>query len=466
MANSSLTRRAFAGAGAATAAAQFFAGTSLATETGKMRTQALQKMIDACHASGGGTVIVPPGNHVCGTLYLRSDVELRLSSGARILGSHNPADYPAAARSGLDVHYRSRALLVAEDSANIAVTGYGLIDGRGSPEFFPAVHSGDEDQRPKLMRVLNCRNVTLRDIDLRNSASWGCQFINSEQIRIDAITMDSRLNSNNDGLDLDGCRDVWISNCRLTTGDDAICPKSTLRATENVVITNCILSSLTAAFKLGTSSAGGFRNITLTNCVFRDCKLGAIKILCVDGGIVENILVSDVIMDQVEGPIFIRLGSRGLRYEKTEEANKLHNPAEDWTRINGSNSTGVLRHVTLRNIRATVASTDLACWGIMISGVPGYRIQDLVLQDIDVSFPGGGTAADAHRVFPEDEKRYPEQKFFGALPCWGLYMRHVEDVSLENVRLRLRSPDARPGFYEEDTSRVRKLRCEFLDPGV
>jgi polygalacturonase len=421
----------------------------------------IQQRIDACHAQGGGVAMVPPGEHVCGTLYLRSNVELHLPAGACILGSQNPADYPCEARNASELLHRSRSLIVAEGATHVAITGYGMIDGRGTPEAFPAVRPGDELVRPMLMRFTDCRNLHLRDVQLRNSASWGCHFINCDQVRVEGIAMDSRLNRNNDGLDLDGCRDVFISNCRLVTGDDAICPKSTHRATENLVVTNCILTSNTAAFKLGTSSAGGFRNITLANCVFRDCKMGAIKLLCVDGGVLENILISDVVMDNVEGPIFIRLGSRGLHYDQAADADKVANPAGDWAQISGSRATGVLRHVTLRNIRARVESADFASWGIMVTGVPGHRVQDIVLRDIDISFPGGGSAESAIRPVPEDETRYPEQCFFGILPSWGLFLRHVEDIRLENVRLTTRSVDGRPALYEEDAIRICKMNGEM-----
>jgi hypothetical protein len=246
----------------------------------------------------------------------------------------------------------------------------------------------------------------------------------------------------------------------LIKGDDAICPKSISRATENMVVTNCIVSSNTAAFKLGTSSAGGFRNITLSNCVFRDCKLGAIKLLCVDGGIAENIMISDVVMDNVEGPIFIRLGNRGIRYDSKDECKSLLND-RDWTSANGSRETGVLRHITIRNVRAHVVGDKLDRWGIMITGVPGHRIQDVILRDLDISFPGGGLPDHANITVPEDEKRYPEQFFFGILPSWGLYLRHVEDLRLENIRLKLRNSDMRPPLYEEDAIHIQKSNCKW-----
>jgi len=206
---------------------------------------------------------------------LRSNVELHIPAGAAILGSQDPADYPCETRNAGELLHRSRSLIVAEDASNIAITGHGLIDGRGTPEAFPAVRPGDELERPMLMRFLNCSHVLLRDVRLRNSASCGCHFIHCDQVCVEGVCIESRLNRNNDGLDLDGCRDVFISNCRLSTGDDALCPKSAVRATENVVVTNCVVSSNTAAFKIGTSSAGGFRDITLSNCVFRDCRMGA-----------------------------------------------------------------------------------------------------------------------------------------------------------------------------------------------
>ena len=370
-----------------------------------------QKMIDDCESK----LIVPVGQHITGTLHLKSNMELHLPAGAEILGSLSIKDYPYD-YTGIKSKLRhSPALIVAENQENITFSGNGVIDGRGSREAFPAVKPGDELDRPMLLRFSNCKNVYLRDVHFNNSASWGLHFIDCENVHIDGICMDSVLNRNNDGLDLDGCRDVFISNCRLRTGDDAICPKSTVNVTENVVITNCIISSRTAAFKLGTSSAGGFRNITLSNCVFRDCKMGAIKLLCVDGGILENIMISDVVMDRVEGPIFIRLGDRGKRYA----GSAIHSESTAEEEIAGKAPAGILRNVTISNIRAHVETDDRQRSGIMITGVPGRRVEDIRLRDVYISFPGGGTAEEAQIQVAEDEARYPEQFFFGTLPSWG-----------------------------------------------
>ena len=411
----------------------------------------IQAMIDAAVRRGEPRVTISPGEHITGTFYLQSNMEFNIPAGSAILGSRDINDYPRDFNDVVEQQHHSPALIVAEDKENITISGYGVVDGRGSTEFFPAVRAGDEMDRPMLLRFNNCRNIYLRDIQFKNSASWGLHFINCENVHINGISIDSMLNRNNDGLDLDGCRDVFISNCRLRTGDDAICPKSTLRSTENVVITNCIVTSDTAAFKLGTSSAGGFRNITLSNCIFRDCRMGAIKLLCVDGGILENVLISDVVMDNVEGPIFIRLGSRGIKYSDQNHAEKLiYSFSNDLA--DGTANAGILRNVTIRNVRACVGSNDRKRWGIMITGIPGHYVENVLLSDIEISFPGGGTAQEAGAIVMEDETRYPEQYFFGVLPSWGAFIRHARRIEFRNVLLHTRAPDQRDMIFLDDVS--------------
>ncbi|NJB83493.1 glycosyl hydrolase family 28 protein [Wenyingzhuangia aestuarii] len=145
-------------------------------------------------------------------------------------------------------------------------------------------------------------------------------MVNSDNLIFKNVTIDSQVGKNNDGFDLDGCKNVLIEDCNIKTGDDAICPKSTTdRITENITIRNCRLESHTSAFKCGTSSRGGFRNITMEHCDVSNTKMGVIKLMIVDGGLLENIRISNIVANNVEGPIFIRLGNRGRTYEKPTE---------------------------------------------------------------------------------------------------------------------------------------------------
>ena len=419
----------------------------------QVETAALQRTIDACHENAGGTVLVPAGVYVTGTLKLRSNMTLRLEQGAVLLGSLNLADYATDVKGAVEAPVFNRCLLYAEDAKNIVFEGAGTIDGRGSRAAFP-VKAGDRlAERPMLMRLVNCESVTFTDLTFRNPASWGIHLVECRQVRFDGVEIQSRdNNSNNDGIDLDGCSDVTIENCRINSGDDAICPKSTtLKPCENIIVRNCVISSHTAGFKLGTSSRGGFLNIKVTDTIFRDCPMGAIKLLLVDGGRMEKVELSRLTMENVGGPIFIRLGNRGRRYDRpTEQVYNADAQSEGLP-------TGMIRGVTIRRLKAEVRGDDLDRQGIMITGIPGHRIENIVLEDIQIRFAGKPMETPVIREVPEDIARYPEQFFFGLLPAWGLFVRHVDGLTLNHSRIDRTRPDVRVPFMLQDVLNLQAM---------
>ena len=402
-----------------------------------LNTAAFQAAIDAC--TSGSVVRVEPGRYVIGTLKLKSDMELQVAAGAELLGSTSLADYATDNQGAIEAPAFNKCLLYAENARNIKITGKGTINGRGSRENFPVrLKDRSLGQRPMLIRFVDSQNITFSDITLKNAASWCTHLVSCDDIVVRNITIDSHVNQNNDGLDLDGCKNVLIENCNIRSGDDSICPKSTTtRICENIVVKNCRVQSNTAAFKCGTSSRGGFRNITVSDCDFSDTRMGCIKLLAVDGGILENITISNIVMNNVEGPLFIRLANRGRKYDvPTEQIQKKDVQPE-------GAPVGTVKNIRISNIRATVTGADKARQGIMISGIPGHHVEGVVLENVDVTFVGKGTAEDAQRVVPEDIARYPEQFFFGVLPSWGAYIRHARNVEFKNVMLKTQFPDHR-----------------------
>jgi hypothetical protein len=293
----------------------------------------------------------------------------------------------------------------------------------------------------------------MRDVLVKNSASWGVHFIACDGVWVDSVRIKNRARPNGDGLDLESCHNVFISNCDIDCDDDAICLKSSIanRLCENHTITNCIISSNTAAVKFGTPSRGGFRNIAISNCSFYHCGMGAIKLLSVDGGILENITISNIAMHHVEGPIFLRLGKRSSRFNIPGFSAMVSN--ED-----SEDSVSVLRNVTISNIEATVRPVAVADpmqsvdvdpktkQGIFITGYPGHNIENITLSNIHITFPGGGTKDQAGTSVPEDAQMYPEQFFFGILPAYGAMIRHVKGIVFNNVSFHLNSSDARPAI--------------------
>lgn len=432
-----------------------------------MDTKAIQAAIDACTETGGGTVWVPAGKYQIGTIRLKSNVTLSLDYGSYLLGSQDIDDYDKdlpKPREG-----NSECLIFAEHATNITIEGLGVIDGRGTHLAFPRM--GEDRKRlprPRLMRMENCSNLTFSGVSYKRPAFWGIHLVDCKNIHFNGVTVRFRNNNyNNDGLDLDGCHDVLIENCDIAAGDDAICLKSSLHPCRNIVVRNCKATSNTSPLKFGTSSRGGFIDIKVSNCYFYDSPMGAIKLQLVDGGRLENVDISRIIMEDVGNPIFIRLGNRANNF-KREDADEgipvgtLKNirisdvVAEVTIETPEEEAKAVYKRIDLAN--QNLSSEELSekqksrSGPIMITGIPGFYVENVTLENIQISYPGGGTAEDAQRVVAEDEKRYPEQFFFGVLPAWGAYIRHAKNITFKNVSLSVRKPDAREDIVLKDVS--------------
>jgi len=392
----------------------------------KLDTRALQAAIDACAGAGGGTVYLPPGRYLSGTLFLKSHVTLHLEGGATLLGSTKLEDYPPtipAIRSYAD-NYTERSLIYAENLDHIAFEGHGTIDGQGG------AFKGPYKVRPYLLRIIACREVSMRSLTLKNSPMWVQHYLACEGVCIEGIRVESTCNANNDGIDIDGCERVRIANCDILSGDDAVVLKSTLeRPCRNVVVTNCVLSSLCNAFKLGTESNGGFENIAMSNCTIYDTQISGLALELVDGGTLEQISISNVTMHNTRSAIFIRLGDRARPFKSGME------PI----------GTGRLRHVRISNVRAFGADAI----GCSITGLPGHPVEDVALENITVSFAGGGNLRDLASV-PEKVKDYPEYGMFGALPAYGFFCRHTRGLRLSRVQVSTVHPDPRPALVCQD----------------
>ncbi|MCZ2150040.1 MAG: glycoside hydrolase family 28 protein [Bryobacterales bacterium] len=390
-------------------------------------TVALQSAIDACAAAGGGTVVFPAGRYLSGTLVLKSNVTLHLASGAVLVGSPKLADYPemrSSPRSYVD-NYTQRSLLFGDNLENVALEGKGTIDGQGAS--FP----GPYLVRPFLVRILRSRNVQVSGITLRDSPMWVQHYLHCEGVSIHGITVASNVNRNNDGIDIDSCERVRISDCDINSGDDAIVLKSTTpRRTKNVTISNCVLRSHCNALKLGTESNGGFENIAISNCTIYDTRLAGIALETVDGGALEQVTVSGIQMDGVGAPIFVRLGDRG----RPHETGAPRPPA------------GILRNVMLRDIQAMRAGAT----GCAIAGIPGHPLEHVTLDTVHLEFESPGTPKYPRGGVPEFAEKYPEHGMFGILPAYGFYCRHARDLRLRNVTTAPARGERRPALVVED----------------
>ncbi len=422
-----------------------------------IETPAIQKAIDKS-ALSGGVVYFPPGKYLTGSIELKSNIEIYISPGATILGSTNIADYREyfPKMKSYNDSFLKHSLFYAEGAENISIRGEGTIDGQGSA-FKVTTREKPEryKNRPYIIRFVECKNVKIENITMRNSAMWMQQYLACEDLFIRGIRVYNHANQNNDMMDIDGCRNVVISDCMGDTDDDAITLKSTsFSITENVVITNCVVSSHCNAIKLGTESHGGFRNISISNIVVKPSidtepiyglpkGISGITLGMVDGGILEGVTISNIRIEGTQVPIYMRLGNRARKFYEGQPLPGV----------------GIFKDVSISNVIATDIQSNI---GASITGIPGHDIQNISLENITLEFPGGGTAEDALKSVPELEDHYPESTKWGALPSFGLFIRHAQNISLNNIELRLKSDDHRPAILCDD---VKQLNIAGLKIG-
>jgi polygalacturonase len=401
---------------------------------------AINIAINACSKAGGGTVEIPPGTYLSGSIHIASNINLCLDAGAIILGAPQEMDvydpeeiFDGRAYQDEGHTFFHNSLIWGENLSNVSITGRGMINGGGLVSQVLGSHGN------KAIALKNCKNVLLRDITIYHGGWFAILVTGCDMVTCDNLTIDT----NRDGIDIDACRSSVVSNCRVNSpNDDAIVPKSSFALayeipTADLTITNCQVSGFregtlidgsrqgrggTGRIKLGTESNGGFRNVTISNCTFDHCRGLALEE--VDGGVLENVTVTNLTMrDIVNCPIFIRLGSRN--------------------RAPGDTETGEVKNILISNVIATnISKND----GIFISGIPDYPIRGVRLENIHMTFNGGGTLKDAALVPPELEDGYPEPSRFGKTPAYGLYARHVQDLELTNVRLDFTHKELRPAI--------------------
>ncbi len=392
-------------------------------------TAAVQAAINAAEKEGGGIVFVPAGNYVSGTVHLKSNITIELAPGATISASPDRADFDPYEEltyrtdSDEETTYFHYGLLIGEDIHNVSIVGAGALDGNR------AKRGG-----PKPIALKNCQHVAIRGIIVRNAPNYSISFLGCDDVDVDGVTI---LNGYADGIDPDCSRNVRIANCFVDSWDDAICLKTSLalgvtRSTENVTVTNCVLTSSSNHIKLGTESSGDFKNVAISNCTFfsradrakRD--LAGIAIESVDGAHIEGLAVSNIVMRDVNSPVFVRLGNRGRGMK---------------TPVPGS-----VKNISFTNLIATGALSTC-----LIAGMAGPRIEGVSLDDINITFKGGEQKPGGLEV-PEADSKYPEANMFGTLPAYGLYCRHVDGLTLRNVRLGWEKPDLRPAVIADDVS--------------
>jgi polygalacturonase len=458
-----------------------------ATGNGKtLDSPAINKAIEKAAENGGGTVYFPAGTYLSVSIRLESNISLYLEQGATILAA-SPKDgykYDLPEENKSDMYqdfghtYFHNSFIWGEHLVNISILGPGLINGEGlvrsgsqsrskeandalkgkppkgevmGPFGYPSARDQVEPGwGNKAIALKLCRNVIIKDISILHGGHFAILVTGVDNLTIN----DLKIDTDRDGMDIDCCNDVRVSDCSVNSPfDDGICLKSSYalgyaKPTENVTITNCQVSgydvgtlldgtykreytaynhnSPTGRIKFGTESNGGFKNITISNCVFDYCRGLALE--TVDGGFLEDVTIANITMrDVTNSPIFIRLGSRNRGPKGTKTAK--------------------LRRVIISNFVVYNADPEYAS---IISGVPGHDIEDVQLDNIKIYYKGGGTKEQANLNPPEKEDGYPEPSMFGDMPAYGFFIRHVQGLEMSNIDISYMKKDVRPPFVLND----------------
>lgn len=380
-------------------------------------TKAIQEAIDTAFKAGGGQVLLPPGTYKVGGVELKDNINLHISAGATLLGSELQSDYiewDSKAESRTTI-YANKFVVYANGAKNISISGQGVIHGNGDNYF---QITAPQINRPFLIQLVNCKNVRIRDIQMLESANWTCHLLFCENVVVDGITLKNSTRANRDGLDIDGCNNVIVTNSIVHSQDDAIVLKSSgNKVCKNIKISNCIVTTEASAIKLGTESSGGYQNITISDCTIKDVPLlSGLSIMSVDGAILDNLQISNIQMENVATPIFLRLGNRNRPYKTGEYVPTI----------------ATVSNISFNNITAINAK-----YPSIMAGLHSKKISDITINNFSVSYidPFEGPFVEPNKI-PFNDMVYPSALIFGRnLPTYAFYVRNIENISMSNISI-------------------------------
>ena len=419
---------------------------------------AINKAIDAAVKNGGGTVFLPAGTYLSGSIHLQSNINLFLDAGCVIMGAPQGIGAYDKEEEFKGLYYQDgghtyfhNSLIWGENLKNVSITGHGMINGGGLTKESKGQNEGPLGKASKSIALKLCSNVLIRDITIFHGGHFAIIVTGCNRITIDNVTIDT----NRDGMDIDCCKNVMVSNCKVNSpNDDAIVPKSSYAlgkkwVTENLTITNSQVSAYKEGtlldgtmapnngkskwgkrygrIKFGTESNGGFRNITVSNCTFRYCKGLALE--QVDGGVLENFTITNLSMYDInEYPIYITLGNRNRDPDTTSAPSG--------------------KNIIISNIVATMIDS---LSGIHITGMPNNPLENISISNVLLINKGGAPKELAAIDFPELGKGYPELILLNsAAPSYGVYARHVKNLKLDNINVQYLNEDKRPPIIAID----------------
>jgi polygalacturonase len=435
---------------------------------------AINRAIDAAARMGGGTVVVPPGVYLCGSIHLQSNIHFVIEAGATIVGAPQKLNAYDPTEAWTNNPYQDgghcyfhNSLIWGENLTNVFITGQGMISGGGlvradglldrmcgykswnptnyvpAKTNYPPVRLGNKAIALKL-----CRNVLIRDVTIYHGGHFAILVTGCDNMTVDNVTMDT----DRDGIDIDCCRNTMVSNCRINSpNDDGLCPKSSFALgrrvlTENLTIVNCQVSGFEVGtlldgtmkpsprhngrIKFGTESAGGFRNCTVANCTFRSCKGLALEE--VDGGIMENISINNLTMTDVpDYAIYITTGKRN--------------------RAPMSESPSVCRNISISDVIADGVGKAAS---VEIFGLPDHPLEGIRLDNIRIISNGGGAVTNATHMPRELAYDYPDPSREGTMPAYGIFARHVKGLELANINFSFKTNDFRPAIICADVNKL------------
>ncbi len=420
-------------------------------------SDAINAAIDAAVKAGGGQVVLPAGTYLSGSIRLKSNIELHLEAGATLLATsdkqaYDPSeafDFPEYQDGGHTYFHNS--LIWAEGQENVSITGPGRIDGQGltkkDTEKAGQVQGGSIGTGDKAIALKLCRNILIRDVTIQRGGHFAIIVTGCERGQIDNVTIDT----NRDGIDIDCCKYLTVTNCKVNTpSDDAIVLKASYAlkkavACEHILIDNCLVTGykygtfldgtyvpekvnwVCGRIKLGTESNGGYKNITISNCNFMYSSGLALEE--VDQGRMENIVVQGLSMVHVHHyPIYITTGCRN------------RGPEDVTTPSYGGD-------IMISNV---VAQDCDSLASIIITGMADEPLRRITLSNIQIEYRGGGTADLRDKAYREQGKNYPEPRWAGPTPAYGLYARHVDGLNLSDIHFRTQRPDYRHRVILDD----------------
>ena len=456
-----------------------------------LNTKAVQAAINACAEAGGGTVLFPEGEFVLSTVFMKSNVTIEISEGAKILGSLNFYDFAPEE----DINYPlyqdvshshfNCSLFVGRLLENIAFIGGGTIDMR-------AVWDEDNVRKivnrgPRCIALVGCTNVTVANLGIYNVTDLAVYFTACENVDIYGLKMRVYI----DGVSPDNSKNVRIHDCEIEAGDDAIVFKSSWNLNKadvcrDIHVWDCVLRSRCSSIKFGTETNGGFENILIENIKISDTRITGIAIESVDGAIIDGITIRNVEMDNVNAPLFIHLGTRmrgpkgreiGRIRNVTIENIKAHGPYHEYEIIETYYRTfkwddpiqypwvfyGKMNpenpHTKLDDAKFEAAKLNrYSDWQMTsnVCGLPGIPLENITLRNFEFLLDGGCQSFNPD--VPDAHGGYPEVYVYGAiLPAKGIYFRHIDGLTLENIKVDTYRPDIREDLVFDDVNGLKLI---------